>query len=198
MKGQAPAGRGARRRLAGVKGEPPYGPGNGGGTAVRKRRCMRASNQNRAGWSVAWNGRIDSLLAAAPRVGRRASLNRRTVRQPLRSQMTGPVVHPHGHAVVGARQHIQIAVAIDVGSHDDAILNVVAAGHEPAKGHDVDTRGEAHFSTRRQRSGSRRHSHRRTEGDGGGDDAHTRRKHRETITQRRKGAISAGGRRVRR
>jgi hypothetical protein len=73
--------------------------------------------------------------------------------------MTVPVIDPQRDAAIGTRQHVEVAVMIDVRSDDDPELDVIAVGHELAEGFDLDARRETDLSARGQRPGSRRGGH---------------------------------------
>jgi hypothetical protein len=54
--------------------------------------------------------------------------------------MAVPVIDPQRDAAIGTRQHVEVAVMIDVRSDDDPELDVIAIGHELAKRCDLDAR----------------------------------------------------------
>ena len=73
--------------------------------------------------------------------------------------MAVPVIDPQRDAAIGARQHVEVAVVIDVRSDHDPELDVIAVGDELAEGVDFNAQREANLSPRRQRPGSRRRGH---------------------------------------
>jgi hypothetical protein len=74
--------------------------------------------------------------------------------------MAVAVIDPQRDGAISAREHVEVAVPIDVGGDDDPEADVVAVEHKLAKDSGFDARGEADLSARRQRRGSRRRGHR--------------------------------------
>jgi hypothetical protein len=80
--------------------------------------------------------------------------------QPVRSQMAGAVIDPHRDGAASTREHVEIAVPIDVCGDDDPELDVVSVEHEPAEDVGLNGGGDTDFSARRERRGSRGRGHR--------------------------------------
>jgi len=65
-------------------------------------------------------------LGAIPRAAGRMTVNERARLRRLGCEPAGAVVHPDDEPVIGGGQHVEVAVAVDVGRKDVMRIDVVA------------------------------------------------------------------------